>query len=98
MIGLKLHPEHFGFGNLKQQHDSAAVLYKGFPVWSKYVRGIRFRTHNEPFKVPYVDAKVASAHIFLALVTLGSDQNLDVKYARIYAFGVVGQQFKWHDC
>ncbi|XP_065871812.1 G2/mitotic-specific cyclin-1-like [Euphorbia lathyris] len=31
-------------------------------------------------EVPYVDAKVSSAHIFLALVTLGFDQNLDVKY------------------
>lgn len=29
-----------------------------------------------------------------ALVTLGSDQNLNVKYASIDAFGVVAQHFK----
>ncbi|XP_065848417.1 uncharacterized protein [Euphorbia lathyris] len=44
--------------------------------------------------VPYVDAKVASAHVLPALVTLGSDQNLDVKYASIDAFGAVAQHFK----
>ncbi|KAL0450031.1 UNVERIFIED_CONTAM: RAB11-binding protein RELCH [Sesamum latifolium] len=44
--------------------------------------------------VPYVDAKVASAHVLPALVTLGSDQNLTVKYASINAFGAVAQHFK----
>ncbi|XP_062150654.1 uncharacterized protein LOC133859309 [Alnus glutinosa] len=44
--------------------------------------------------VPYVDAKVASAHILPALVTLGSDQNLNVKYASIDAFGAVAQHFR----
>ncbi|WCJ25320.1 HEAT repeat-containing protein [Euphorbia peplus] len=44
--------------------------------------------------VPYVDAKVASAHVLPALVTLGSDQNLDVKYASVDAFGAVAQHFK----
>lgn len=44
--------------------------------------------------VPYIDAKVASAHILPALVTLGSDQNLNVKYASIDAFGAVAQHFK----
>lgn len=38
--------------------------------------------------------KVASTHVLPALVTLGSDQNLSVKYASIEAFGAVAQQFK----
>lgn len=44
--------------------------------------------------VPYIDAKVASTHILPALVTLGTDQNLKVKYASIDAFGAVAQHFK----
>ncbi|KAL6125678.1 hypothetical protein ACLB2K_073733 [Fragaria x ananassa] len=44
--------------------------------------------------VPYIDAKVASTNILPALVTLGSDQNLSVKYASIVAFGAVAQHFK----
>ncbi|GMH04326.1 hypothetical protein Nepgr_006165 [Nepenthes gracilis] len=44
--------------------------------------------------VPYIDAKVASTHVLPALITLGSDQNLNVKYASIDAFGSVAQHFK----
>ncbi|KAK1356948.1 hypothetical protein POM88_050204 [Heracleum sosnowskyi] len=44
--------------------------------------------------VAYIDLKVALMHVLPALVTLGSDQNLNVKYASIEAFGVVAQQFK----
>ncbi|KAL9226524.1 hypothetical protein vseg_002329 [Gypsophila vaccaria] len=44
--------------------------------------------------VPYIDAKVASTHLLPALVTLGSDQNLNVKYASIDAFGSVAQHFR----
>ncbi|XP_031397965.1 RAB11-binding protein RELCH isoform X2 [Punica granatum] len=44
--------------------------------------------------VPYIDARVASTHVLPALVTLGSDQNLNVKYASIEAFGGVAQHFK----
>jgi hypothetical protein len=44
--------------------------------------------------VPYVDVKVASTHILPALITLGSDQTLTVKYASIDAFGAVAQHFK----
>ncbi|KAJ4822392.1 hypothetical protein Tsubulata_008929 [Turnera subulata] len=44
--------------------------------------------------VSYIDAKVASTHVLPALVTLGSDPNLDVKYASIDAFGSVAQHFK----
>ncbi|WJX82614.1 hypothetical protein P8452_65349 [Trifolium repens] len=44
--------------------------------------------------VPYIDAKAASTHVLPALVTLGSDQNLNVKYASIDAFGAVAQHFK----
>lgn len=44
--------------------------------------------------VPYIDVKLASAHVLPALVTLGSDQNLNVRYASIDAFGVVAQHFK----
>ncbi|KAL2457553.1 HEAT repeat-containing protein [Forsythia ovata] len=44
--------------------------------------------------VPYIDAKVASTHVLPALVTLGSDQNLNVKYASVDAFGAVAQHFK----
>lgn len=44
--------------------------------------------------VPYTDVKIASTHILPALVTLGSDQNLKVKYASIDAFGAVAQHFK----
>ncbi|XP_023550500.1 lisH domain and HEAT repeat-containing protein KIAA1468 [Cucurbita pepo subsp. pepo] len=44
--------------------------------------------------VPYTDSKVASTHILPALVTLGSDPNLNVKYASIDAFGAVAQHFK----
>lgn len=44
--------------------------------------------------MPYIDAKVASTHVLPALVTLGSDQNLNVKYASIDAFGAVAQHFK----
>ena len=45
-------------------------------------------------QVPYIDAKVASTHVLPALITLGSDQNLNVKYASIDAFGAVAQHFK----
>lgn len=44
--------------------------------------------------MPHIDAKVASTHVLPALVTLGSDQNLNVKYASIDAFGSVAQHFK----
>ncbi|KAK3164450.1 hypothetical protein QOZ80_1AG0018680 [Eleusine coracana subsp. coracana] len=44
--------------------------------------------------VPFIDVKVASTHILPALITLGSDQNLTVKYASIDAFGTVAQHFK----
>ncbi|XP_043700989.1 RAB11-binding protein RELCH homolog isoform X2 [Telopea speciosissima] len=44
--------------------------------------------------VPYIDAKLASTHVLPALITLGSDQNLNVKYASINAFGSVAQHFK----
>ncbi|GAA0139144.1 hypothetical protein LIER_00753 [Lithospermum erythrorhizon] len=44
--------------------------------------------------VPCIDAKVASTHVLPALVTLGSDQNLNVKYASIDVFGAVAQHFK----
>ncbi|KAL3032449.1 hypothetical protein AAZX31_02G084600 [Glycine max] len=44
--------------------------------------------------VPHIDAKVASTHVLPALVTLGSDQNLTVKYGSIDAFGAVAQHFK----
>ncbi|KAA0031914.1 lisH domain and HEAT repeat-containing protein KIAA1468-like protein [Cucumis melo var. makuwa] len=44
--------------------------------------------------VPYTDSKVASTHILPALITLGSDPNLNVKYASIDAFGAVAQHFK----
>ncbi|XVF20742.1 hypothetical protein REPUB_Repub12eG0029200 [Reevesia pubescens] len=44
--------------------------------------------------VPYIDAKVASTHVLPALITLGSDQNLNVKYASIDALGAVAQHFK----
>ncbi|CAL9074116.1 unnamed protein product [Musa acuminata var. zebrina] len=44
--------------------------------------------------VPYIDVKVASTHVLPALVTLGSDPNLNVKYASIEAFGAVAQHFK----
>ncbi|MFS7973438.1 putative RAB11-binding protein RELCH [Helianthus anomalus] len=44
--------------------------------------------------VPYIDAKVASAHVLPALVTLGSEPNLPVLYASIDAFGTVAQNFK----
>ncbi|KAF2571985.1 hypothetical protein F2Q70_00006043 [Brassica cretica] len=42
--------------------------------------------------VPYIDAKLASGNVLPALITLGSDQNLNVKYASIDAFGSVAQQ------
>ncbi|KAL4180966.1 hypothetical protein AMTRI_Chr12g234990 [Amborella trichopoda] len=44
--------------------------------------------------IPYVDEKAASTHVLPALVTLGSDPNLNVKYSSIYAFGSVAQHFK----
>lgn len=44
--------------------------------------------------VPYIGVKVASTHVLPALITLGSDQNLTVKYASIDAFGAVAQHFK----
>ncbi|KAG9450463.1 hypothetical protein H6P81_010428 [Aristolochia fimbriata] len=44
--------------------------------------------------IPYIDEKVASTHVLPALVTLGSDQNLNVKYASIEVFGAVAQHFK----
>lgn len=44
--------------------------------------------------VPYVDVKIATQDILPALVTLGSDPNLLVKYSSIDAFGAVAQHFK----
>ncbi|RWW30801.1 hypothetical protein BHE74_00032148 [Ensete ventricosum] len=45
-------------------------------------------------QVPYIDVKAASTHVLPALVTLGSDPDLNVKYASIEAFGAVAQHFK----
>eukprot|EP00250_Pteridium_aquilinum_P009534 c18734_g1_i1 orf=241-3768(+) len=44
--------------------------------------------------VPYVNAKIATHDVMPALVTLGSDPNLLVKYSSIEAFGAVAQHFK----
>ncbi|CAK8533811.1 unnamed protein product [Lathyrus sativus] len=44
--------------------------------------------------VPHIDAKVVSIHALPALVTLGSEQDLDVKCASIDAFGAVAKHFK----
>lgn len=44
--------------------------------------------------MPYIDVKVASTNALPALVTLGSEQNLDVKCASIDAFGAVAQHFR----
>lgn len=44
--------------------------------------------------VAYVDVKVASTQILPALITLGSDPNLNVKYSSIDVFGAVAQHFK----
>lgn len=44
--------------------------------------------------VPYVDARIATHDVLPALVTLGSDPNLLVKYSSIDAFGAVAQHFK----
>ncbi|XP_049931986.1 uncharacterized protein LOC116247963 [Nymphaea colorata] len=43
---------------------------------------------------PCVDVKTASANVLPALVTLGSDPNVNVKYSSIEAFGYVAQHFK----
>ncbi|CAM6092972.1 unnamed protein product [Calypogeia fissa] len=43
--------------------------------------------------VPYIDLKLATQQVLPALVTLGSDTNLDVRYASIDAFGAVAQHF-----
>ncbi|KAK6151016.1 hypothetical protein DH2020_015948 [Rehmannia glutinosa] len=59
-------------------------------IWFVLTEHIRLLSHY----VPYIDAKVASSHVLPALVTLGSDQNLKVKYASIDAFGSVAQHFK----
>lgn len=45
-------------------------------------------------QVPYIDVKMVSTQVLPALVTLGSDPNLNVKYASIDAFGSVAQHFK----
>ncbi|KAH7433811.1 hypothetical protein KP509_07G087500 [Ceratopteris richardii] len=44
--------------------------------------------------VPYVNAKSTTQDILPALVTLGSDPNLLVKYSSIEAFGAIAQHFK----
>lgn len=44
--------------------------------------------------VPYANAKTAAQDVLPALVTLGSDPNLLVKYSSIEAFGAVAQHFK----
>jgi hypothetical protein len=41
-----------------------------------------------------VELKFATQQVLPALVTLGSDPNLDVKHASIDAFGAVAQHFK----
>lgn len=41
-----------------------------------------------------VELKSATQQVIPALVTLGSDPNVDVKYATIDAFGAVAQHFK----
>lgn len=51
-------------------------------------------TFGHVIQVPYIDVKVTSTHVLPALVTLGSDQNLKVKYASIDAFGAVAQHCK----
>lgn len=44
-------------------------LVRGFPVWLKYVPGIKFRTDNEPFKVcpllVNIEAETSLGMIFL---------------------------------
>ncbi|KAL2651580.1 hypothetical protein R1flu_019708 [Riccia fluitans] len=44
--------------------------------------------------IPYVDLKLVQQQVLPALVTLGSDPNLDVKHSSIEAFGTVAQHFK----
>lgn len=39
--------------------------------------------------VSYIDAKAISTHVLPALVTLASEQKLNVKYANIYTFNIV---------
>eukprot|EP00897_Mesotaenium_endlicherianum_P010297 jgi/Mesen1/9296/ME000060S08737 len=43
---------------------------------------------------PYIDTRSVTMQILPALVTLGSDPNVDVKYSSIAAFGAVAQHFK----
>lgn len=45
-------------------------------------------------QVGNVELKFATQQVLPALVTLGSDPNLDVKHASIDAFGAVAQHFK----
>jgi hypothetical protein len=45
-------------------------------------------------QVPYVDLDNVTRQVLPALVTLGSDPNVEVKHASIDAFGAVAQNFK----
>ena len=77
---------------LKVIVSSSILLEFSFPVTSSGAFVILLTSFSH--QVPYIDAKVASTHVLPALVTLGSDQNLNVKYASIDAFGAVALQFK----
>lgn len=51
-------------------------------------------TANLVVQVPYVDLDNVTRQVLPALVTLGSDPNVEVKHASIDAFGAVAQNFK----
>jgi hypothetical protein len=54
----------------------------------------RCLTANLVVQVPYVDLDNVTRQVLPALVTLGSDPNVEVKHASIDAFGAVAQNFK----
>jgi hypothetical protein len=48
----------------------------GFPVWLKYVPGIRFRTDNEPFKARIIDLSAFQVFL-LSKITANSVKNFN---------------------
>lgn len=48
---LKRH--YFSVSLLEFQAKLSFIIFRGFPVWLKYIPGINFRTENGPFKVSH---------------------------------------------
>lgn len=59
-------------------------MFRGFPVWLKYVPGISFRTDNEPFKVFVLVLSFITSILLLIYREWGCFYGMADGYERVY--------------